>query len=651
MGGIFSLGVIFFVYIFYTGPDKSYAYIGESKRVGGKNVVSSQYLGRVIDREAGIYKSKERGIFTFNLEANQYGTPPESYVPPVLNDRRRREKADDALDFGDAFFVDWFIRSTGFMDVIDTLKYGNPDTLHAMVLFYVLSNLANSDAITWYKGNIVKYLYPKADFNGQRISDFLASVGRESKTQVFQKNYISFINEHYCKDHAILIDSTGLPNSIHMPMTCKNIHNGVLHNEVRLIYVVQRSTGLPLYYTPIHGNVVDVSTLEFVLANLEELGVDVSLCIIDAGYDSGTNLDLFYDKEKKECKIGYIVRADSNDKRLLKMVEEEMASMNNRENFVQYQDRYLFIKKRQVFVGSNEDMPAWLYLGIDMNRMTDERHKLFDRASKKKLTKDMVYDLMHDEGVFGIISGFEYTIDEILPAYYQRQAAEQIFDFAKNYTKLLPLRTQSPETFKGHLAISYIACIVVKMLQMRFKEVDLFLGGKLLSLRNQKCLIYKDGITIFPPQAPGSEIYKLFKFESPVKLPFVDGRLAYDYPESGSVPPEPPTKRTGGKPARTSEKQLDQNPKHQEHENQDSCVCSEAQHSDEKTTVPPDEVTPVPPKRGKGRPKGSLNKKTIARKAAEAANPPVKRGPGRPKGSLNKKTIARMASQASAPGA
>ena len=46
---------------------------------------------------------------------------------------------------------------------------------------------------------------------------------------------------------------------------------------------------------------------------------------------------------------------------------------------------------------------------------------------------------MQSEGLFGVISGREYSCDEILPVYYQRQQVEQTFDFAKNYTKLLPV--------------------------------------------------------------------------------------------------------------------------------------------------------------------------------------------------------------------
>lgn len=45
----------------------------------------------------------------------------------------------------------------------------------------------------------------------------------------------------------ILIDSSGLPNESHLPVTGVNNHNGIISLEVRVIYVVQQSTGLPLF--------------------------------------------------------------------------------------------------------------------------------------------------------------------------------------------------------------------------------------------------------------------------------------------------------------------------------------------------------------------------------------------------------------------
>lgn len=614
------------MYIFYTGPNDRYASAGVSKRNGSETSVDTIYLGRVIDKEAGIYKSRERGVFTFDPVTGQFGTVAEDYIPPETLDHRVKHKRI-SVDFGDAFFMDTYLNASGMMEVIDVIEYGNRDTLHAMVLFYMLSGLANCDAIHWYEGNIVSLLYPNANLTSQRLSDFLSSIGTTEKQVSFQRAYITFVMEHYNQDKNILIDSSGLPNSIHFPLTERNVHNGRVSNEIRLIFVVQKSTGLPLYYRAVPGNIVDVSTLSRIFLHLDSMGIDISSCIMDAGYNSGDNLDLFYDENHK-CKIGFITRIGSGDKTFKDLINEELANIETKENFVKYEDRYLFIIKRPVMVGSNKDNPAWMYLGLDCSRMSDEQHKLLKRAKRDSLTTDEVFAAMQNEGVFGILSGEDYSCEEILPAYYQRQAAEQIFDFAKNYTKLLPLRTSTDATFNGHLLLSYIATCVVKMIQLRLKETNLFLGSRLACLRNQKCTIYENRIVTDEPQREANDTYKAFGIKCPDAITIKDGRILYNPPQSGTLPKERKKRKksnagndTDSKPKRRGRPKGSKNKKTLERE---AALAKEA----------------AVQKRGRGRPKGSKNKKTLEREATEAASiKQNKRRPGRPKGSKNKKTI------------
>lgn len=627
------------MYIFYSGPDDCYASAGVSKRNGTDTSVDVLYLGRVLDREAGIYKSRERGIFTFNPETGEFGTPPADYVPQETEYRRKKHKIV-SVDFGDAFFMNSFIHASGMMDVVDKIEYGNRDTLHAMLLFYTLSGLANCDAIHWYEGNIASLLYPQANLTSQRVSDFLASIGTQEKQIAFQQAYIQFVMEHYDQDKNILIDSSGLPNSIHFPLTARNVHNGKVSNEIRLIFVVQKSTGLPLYYRAVPGNIVDVSTLSRIFLHLDSMGIDISSCIMDAGYNSDANLDLFYDENHK-CKIGFITRIGSGDKAFKDLVSKELPNIDRKENFVKYEDRYLFIIKKKVLVGSNDDNPAWMYLGLDCGRMSDEQHKLLKRAKQDSLSVDEVYEAMQTEGVFGILSGEDYTCEEILPAYYQRQAAEQIFDFAKNYTKLLPLRINNDATFNGHLLLSYVATCIVKMIQLRLKEANLFFGSRLACLRNQKCTIYQNRIVTDEPQREANDTYKAFKMLCPDSIQIVDGRLKYVPPEAGTIPKERKRKPKSSKSLSGTNEQ--RNPKkrgrpkgakNKKTLEREAVLAAQGQGQVQK------------PKRGRGRPKGSKNKKTLEREALAAQSADLtKRRPDRPKGSKNKKTLERETAQ------
>ena len=142
-----------------------------------------------------------------------------------------------------------------------------------MILFYILSGVAIYDAIHWYEGSIVRILHPKANLTNQRIRNFLSSIGTENKQLAFQTSYIKYIMEKYSSDKNILIDGTGLKNNIHCNLTNAHTYNGKVSNEFRLIFVVQKSTGIPIYYKAIPGNIIDVSTLSKILLHLNSLKI------------------------------------------------------------------------------------------------------------------------------------------------------------------------------------------------------------------------------------------------------------------------------------------------------------------------------------------------------------------------------------------
>jgi transposase len=68
-------------------------------------------------------------------------------------------------------------------------------------------------------------------------------------------------------------------------------------------------------------------------------------------------------------------------------------------------------------------------------------------------------------GLFIRISFAEINTMEVLPLYYARQQIEQVFDIAKNYADILPLRVHGEDTFRGHLLLCFIATIICKRLQ------------------------------------------------------------------------------------------------------------------------------------------------------------------------------------------
>ncbi len=151
----------------------TYATAAESKRIDGKVVKNNKiYLGREVDFERGIFESKERGLFTFDLKTGEFGQVDMAGLP-----NRCRGRKILVADFGDMFVLDRFLREIGLYECIDANCSPNPDTFKALVCYYVLTTDPNSWAKDWYSTNYASVLFPNADMDDRRISEFLKRIG------------------------------------------------------------------------------------------------------------------------------------------------------------------------------------------------------------------------------------------------------------------------------------------------------------------------------------------------------------------------------------------------------------------------------------------------------------------------------------------
>lgn len=183
-------------------------------------------------------------------------------------------------------------------------------------------------------------LFPEAKLDGFNVSRLLEEIGEEQFKREFFTQYFSMYPELKESLQNILIDSTGLPNAIHFPLTAVSTHNGVTSEEVRLTYVAQIGTSLPVYFQYDPGNVLDKSLLVNVIKNLEALGVNSSEIIFDAGYSSLENLS-----ECLQNDINFITRLAPNFLLYKQALEEVSSNLSSDENAVMYSQRLLYISK------------------------------------------------------------------------------------------------------------------------------------------------------------------------------------------------------------------------------------------------------------------------------------------------------------------
>lgn len=493
---------------------QEYASLAESSRDGQQ--INQQYLGnlgRVVDKENGIFKSRERGLFRYTLEEG-FTSLPASYDSELTMTPKERL----ILDFGDSFFLDKFLNQQVFAPSFHVILPTQSDTLFALLFYRILTDKkAYCYADTWYQGNYVSVLFPKAKLHSQRISEFLVALGAEEVQRRFFNHYYQCL---YGQAGAtgILIDSSGLPNASKLSVTQMSNHNGEISMEARLIYVIDRKNGMPIYFRYCPGNVVDVSTLCTTLTELKQYGIHADFAIVDAGYYSEANV-----KELYRNHVRFITRLAPNRKLFKEVVNEHLQTLVSSENAIRYGNRLLYLKKTLVDVYGNE---GFAYLGVDVDSRNQQMKRTAFNALDDKISPKEMDERMSRLGLFMIISSENIPVEEVLPLYYTRQQIEQVFDVGKNNADLLPLRIHTEETFRGHLMLTFLATVVMQKLQRdiigkRKKKDKTNPEGALMSLRNQKCKVYDQEIVPQEAVKNINDIYRLCRIVCPITIPKV----------------------------------------------------------------------------------------------------------------------------------
>jgi transposase len=169
----------------------------------------------------------------------------------------------------------------------------------------------------------------------------------------------------------ILIDSTGLPNDIKNHLTAINNHNGLISNEIRLIYVVDKRTKLPIYFRLIPGNIIDNSTLITTLNLLRANNVEIEVVIMDAGYSSLKNLE-----QLLNANIAFITRLSKNRNDYKFLISKYGQSLRVDGNLVSYGNRHFYGQKVPYELFGKE---ITAFVMLDINQETEDENYYIDK--------------------------------------------------------------------------------------------------------------------------------------------------------------------------------------------------------------------------------------------------------------------------------
>lgn len=251
--------------------------------------------------------------------------------------------------------------------------------------------------------------------------------------------------------------------------------------------VVDKTNSAPLFFRLLPGNIVDVSVLSNTIAEMERLGLKDLYTYLDAGFFSEVNIKEFYEK-----KINFLTRLPASRLIYKELIQTEIKNLEAIPNGVRYGKRIMFIKQKKINLFGKE---IYAHIVLDPKRKAREiNNYLLEIMDEKDKNEEAEY-MFTKKGVMILISSFEISKEEVVPAYYIRQTAEKLFGFSKDDLNLLPLRGHSEEAIRGFIFIQFLSLIAFVQLKNKIGR-KATVEEVLLTMRNLKCKVYENEILI-----------------------------------------------------------------------------------------------------------------------------------------------------------
>jgi transposase len=386
------------------------------------------------------------------------------------------------VDYGNTFILAEYCRLSGFMNLIEVAFGELANILLALVFYRLIEDGGMNMAGEWYRNNYARVCFPCLDLASQRISEYLVQIGNES---LWRKFFVLYTQSVY-SNNGVVIDSTGLTNDIDISLTALGHHGGEVAKEIRMIMVVDRISGEPLYFRYVAGNIVDVSTLKTTMNELTKLNINANYALLDAGYCSEENIRALYNAQ-----ISFLMRVPSGRKVFKESVEKAVPALETIENCVLFGERVLYIKQEKIELCNPENFQGYAYVCLDVKKRAEDITRIMTEALTTKEAPEKTKEKLKTAGIFALISPENLAGNEVLQLYYLRQSAEQIFELSKSYADILPLRVHKEETLRGILMINFIAVAIYKSLNKQLPD-NIPLSNALKFMRTQRAKVYED---------------------------------------------------------------------------------------------------------------------------------------------------------------
>lgn len=347
-------------------------------------------------------------------------------------------------------------------------------------IFRELSVVARLRLVCGSTGKKIKYDFEKSYLSqlhpDLKVSDYTVKTlfsklsDRKEQMEAFMRSYVK-------PGSRLLFDGTSIFSRADDSACLTGYNpNHSLNTQVRLAYIFDRTSFLPVFYRMVPGNIVDRKTLkETILSS----GCSDCIVIADKGFYSKVNLSFLMQEQLK-----FILPLQSNTTLIDETFEKNPDDRKFDGRFV-FKDRLIWFKKYPT-----GNLGNYVYLFRDDQRKSAAevrfQNELDSNWGEEEITENDFFANTR-RGLYAFVSNIDEKPLEIYMKYKERWDIEQCFDYLKNSVRIgASYRRTNQEleawSFINHISLLYFYGIVKalreKKLNKNYTAEDIISIGK-----------------------------------------------------------------------------------------------------------------------------------------------------------------------------
>ena len=482
--------------------------------------VMVESLGRIIfldsNRKKGSFLSKTRGLVEYDVNTGIFTPVSDPSLGEEFCDFRPAETV-----FGDTYAVLEMMRKSGLVRILNKISDSDffTEKLFCHTVFGVLKNGTKITCDRFIERSFLSSVFQLRPSSLGTDSNYFKKMGSFDMRKLFFKAFVQLMRERNPDfGTACYVDSTPLDNSIRNLPTNRLCSHGLdaVGVQTRLALVLDRGTGLPVWYDIFPGNVPDVSTIDRISGDVGEyLGVKISDLVLDAGY------------VRKELVSKYSI--GSEDRSLIARMPDRygygLKSIFNKYRNQFSNGKYHFVRENHTYFGKKHlheifghQVYAYVYLDSENANSAFRDYMSEKREEYDKMSMGEKNWTRYRGGFFILISNLDRTPAEILDDYFGRAFIETVFKTEKEYLNLLPLCKNNEDTVNGKILQDIISTIVYMGIRSKCRPIGRSVADVMWDLQYLKAFRKSDGLlhmSIYNKQA--RETLELFDVK-PVQI-------------------------------------------------------------------------------------------------------------------------------------